>query len=68
MALREQLTTDYIKNLGFNNFEITNLAIELMKSYIHAGNYISVEDALEIMRKKGPYEIIAELHREKSIA
>ncbi len=60
MSIRDNLTTAHLKSLGINPFEFANSAIQVMRSYIRKGHQISVDELLELLRKKGVEEVLRE--------
>lgn len=61
MLFKENLTTEYLKQVAPSTFEIAHLAIEVTKAYIKKGYQIEVQDVLEMLRHRTAAEIIADI-------
>ena len=61
MSTRDQLTTEYLKNVAPSAFEVAHLAIEVTRAYILKGHQIAVEDVLDMLRHRTAAEIIADI-------
>ncbi len=51
MFLKDQLTTEVLRGLAKNNFELANYAIKLGKYLILSGHEVTLGDLLEQVRK-----------------
>jgi hypothetical protein len=61
MLSKDNLTTEYLKQVAPSTFEIAHLAIEVTKAYIKKGYQIEVQDVLEMLRHRTAAEIIADI-------
>lgn len=61
MNSKENLTTEYLKQVAASSFEIAHLAIEITKAYIRKGQQIEVTDVLAMLQHRTAEEIIADI-------
>lgn len=63
MNSKENLTTEYLKQVAASSFEIAHLAIEITKAYIRKGQQIEVSDVLAMLQHRTAQEIIDDIEQ-----